>query len=157
MARHAWLFSQRPSLFDVTRRGRKEWYATLKEARLSAVRELVAQNGLPALQALAKEAELPWEVGLAFGSIELNDAEENTFLARELASPDDRHRRLAFGFVVERAQRHGWEWVDDKLATAAPSWWAEQRAEFYACLPFVGEVWDRLHTAGQNDTQKLYS
>jgi hypothetical protein len=147
--RRAHLFATTPKLLDPP--SPRDWHVrhdSLEAARLEAVLSLHAQGGLVTLLDMAAHVERPEEVGAALGrSALLSGNEEDDVVSQTLASPETSLNAFARGFIIGRWRTRGLEWAEAKLSGAASAGWSsEQRAEFYAYLPFFSRTWDQVET-----------
>lgn len=156
VAKHAWLFSDRPHLIA---RGSDDWEAraaALSAARIAAVRELLAGGGIPLLLSFAAEVIHPVEVGFALGRGDVLAGQEAAFLAQTLGATGVADRVLALGYVQGRASTEGRQWLEtlaesDVVARSGP----QGKADVLCCLPFDERTWDRVEALDE-ETQRLY-
>jgi hypothetical protein len=156
--RRAHLFATTPRLLEPP--SPRDWHArhdSLEEARFEAVISLYGEGGLDMLLDMASRVERPEEVGAALGrSALLSGDEEDDLIGRTLTSSENSLKAFARGFVIGRWRTRGLEWAEAKLSgEAGAGWSAEQRAEFYTCLPFLSCTWDQVETES-DETQRLY-
>ena len=111
-------FGQNPELVDggdVDDTPWEERERRLEDARVEAVAAILQDAGLDGLRALARGAEVPYQVGrsAAKAPMSLSDADE--LLSRHLCDPEQALDRLAFGYAVGRARERGAEWAIPQL------------------------------------------
>jgi hypothetical protein len=109
----------------------------LAELRSNAVREIRSASGLPAIADMAKRVKMPAELGEALGRI--GDEETDKFLLPTyLLVEDSKLVNLVRGYVWARYFAVGSNWLE-KIDTR--NWSLEQKATFFALLPFHAAVW----------------
>jgi hypothetical protein len=156
VAKHAWLFSDRP---DLIAPGGDDWEAraaALSAARIAAVRELQASGGIPLLLSFAAGVTHPVEVGFALGRGDVLADQEAAFLAQTLGAISVAHRVLALGYVQGRVSTEGRQWLEtlaesDVVAGSGP----QGKADGLCCLPFDERTWDRVEALDE-ETRRLY-
>jgi hypothetical protein len=137
--RHQRLFSERDFDLYEERGSYAEQRDELEARRQRAVSEVAADGGAQAVLNFAAAVQSPWRVGIAFGFVANNDADE-------IVLPDlleSEHRSLAQfagGFVWARFRSRGWRWVDD---IDKSQWSSSQLGQFLSFLPFVQKTWER--------------
>ncbi|MEH2182483.1 hypothetical protein [Nostoc sp.] len=137
--RHQRLFSERDSNLFEEKRNYEEQLRKLEDRRQQAVEEVFASGGLDAVLEFAKSVQTPWRVGVAFGVIVENDAEEKTLPAL-LESETKSLAQFAAGFIWGKFRGDRWQWVDE-IDTS--HWTPSQIGQFLAFLPFVPDTWKR--------------
>jgi hypothetical protein len=112
--RHAWLFtSDWVTLGDLRRRDDREAYeAALEDRRVDAVRDVLGQQGLDGVQALANKTSYRRSVGFALaGATSDLDPEMLAWLATEQTQLSE----VAFGYVAQRLRAEGAPLADQLL------------------------------------------
>lgn len=137
--RHQYLFSDRD--FDLL--GESDDYdgqqKALEERRQKAVSGIFDVGGIEAVLKFAQAVKQPWYVGFAFGTAEVNDAEEAILPALLEMEPQPLERFLG-GFVWGRFRSREWKWVD---GIDLSQWSSAQKGQFLAYLPFNPNTWVR--------------
>lgn len=155
VSKNAWLFSRTPSPPEPRSRDWHERQDALDSARLKAIRALMAKGGLPLLLESAERVEQPGDLGFATGKSDLLEEVENDLLQIKLSSDTNYENAFARGLIVGRIQTRGERWVVSKVRELFPSWTAEQRADFLACMSYEGATWDLAEAAGV-ETERHY-
>lgn len=137
--RHQRLFSERESdLYDEA--GNYEHQRTqLEERRRTAVEEVLATGGVPAVIEFAGAVQSPWRVGTAFGIVAGIDA-DHAVLPGLLETAQKSLAHFIGGFVSGRFRSRGWQWVD---GLEVSQWTLAQKGQLLAYLPFTAETWQR--------------
>ena len=112
----------------------------LEEARLAAVRTILASGGVPAVVKFANSVAAPFQVGRALGRID-DKKLETDILPTLLEATEDTEKKIVEGYVVLRHWRYKWAWADDLLDS---DWTKEQKVKFLMLLPFAMEAWHRV-------------
>jgi hypothetical protein len=115
--------------------------------RQSAVRDILNSSHLDGLLEFAGKVANPGTVGLAFGQIDWESADA-VLLPEYLRKEDNVLRGFVAGFVWGRFWTKSWPWVD---STSMVHWTVEQKASFFAFLPFGHETWRRAEAGLGND------
>jgi hypothetical protein len=111
----------------------------LAELRSNSVREIVAVSGLPGLVEMAKKVKMPAELGEALGRI--GDEKTDEFVLPKYLLSDERNFiNFACGYVWARYFTAGSHWSE---TVKVEDWSPEQKATFFAFLPFHAVVWRR--------------
>lgn len=125
---------------------------------LNAACAINAEGGLHMLLKLAASVEQPGSIGFVLGKNGLLVDEEKRILNEELACEDGPQRVFACGFITGRINGQGWTWIDSKLSsTSLEGWSPEQRAIFFACLPFESRTWDIVDTSDEPTQSRYWS
>ena len=120
----------------------------LKDRRREGINEVIAVSGLDGVVAFASMVESPDQVGLSLASI-LADDMDCSLLPEYLDTGVAEHERLINGFIWQRYQDEGIDWIDN-LDRA--DWTSKQIGELLLSLPFQPVVWDRVSTwLGNNE------
>lgn len=111
----------------------------LDTRRVTAISEILQQNGTDGVIRFVESVTSPRQVGHALGVI-ADSVIERAFLPHFLGSADNKRKALVSAFIWQRHHLKGWEWCDgiDKS-----DWSQEQVGQFLACLPFTKEAWYR--------------
>jgi hypothetical protein len=109
----------------------------LSQARDNAVREIVSTSGLQAIIDVTARVKIPAELGAALGRI--GDGTTDSFLLPAYVLNADRKvTDLVRGYVWSRYFAAGAQWLD---TVALANWSPDQKATFFAFLPFQAAVW----------------
>ena len=158
VSRHSWIFSSSPQLLQPSRSDWQEWNTELETMMLNAACAINAEGGLHMLLKLAASVEQPGSIGFVLGKNGLLVDEEKRILNEELACEDGPQRAFACGFITGRINGQGWTWIDSKLSsTSLEGWSPEQRAIFFACLPFESRTWDIVDTSDEPTQNRYWS
>lgn len=123
----------------------------LEERRQEAVKEIAAAGGVQAVLSFATSTESPWQVGVMFGIVADDDADQ-VILPRWLNTSEGNDGQFGGGFVWGRFRSRGWAWVD---AINTSRWDADQIGVFLAYLPFTPNTWERVARLLEED-ESLY-
>lgn len=148
--RNAWLFEDWPERYFERGGEAADNQAALDNARQSAVREILQAEGFAGIEALVEHAKSPSEVGRAV-SITMGDE----FLAALIPTKLEGDRRdidFAAGFIWNRSDQDGWQWIDSALSLCSTN---NSKANFLATLRFMPAVWNRAKEAG-DEVSRLY-
>jgi hypothetical protein len=113
--------------------------AKLSKIREDAVREIMAPAGPQAIIDVARRVKMPAELGEALGRIG-DDATDSFLLPIYLLDADRRIVNLVRGYVWARYFKVGARWAE---TYEVAGWSFEQKATFFAFLPFHAAVWRR--------------
>lgn len=163
LAQNVWLFSYKANLLKpipYTERDFHAYYenkhALIRAARSEAAEKIYNAGGLELILDATKSVDQPGEIGLVFGTSDILDADENSFLKQHLGSAEPSVALFVRGFIVGRFHTQGWQWAIDKLAPENTQQWSpERRADFLTCLPFGKQTWDLAEAFGE-ETQSSY-
>ncbi len=111
--------------------------ALLEEKQKKVISNIIENDGFNGILSFANNVESPWKVGMALGSIENNNVDDQ-LLPKYLTSNNDSLQELASSFVSERYCHQGWKWVD---SINFEKWKAEQINKFLLALPFTDKTW----------------
>lgn len=140
--RHRRLFSGRDmNLYD-EKGNWDQQHQRLLEKRIEALKEIEQEGGTAALKRFWRAVESPHEVGNACGADDAlaNDAD---FLPALLESETDADYRFALAYIWRRFHAKPQEWIEGMDRT---QWSTNAKAEFFAQLPSVKEVWQRAES-----------
>lgn len=114
----------------------------LKDKRDGAVLEIISTAGLEAIIDMSQRVKIPSELGEALGRV--GDEKTDRFLLPSyLLNEDRRITGLTRGYVWARYFTAGASWAE---AINVTSWSLEQKAAFFAFLPFHAVAWRRADT-----------
>lgn len=146
VTRFAWLFGYRPELPDAAARfdDFSAYDSEVETRRRQAVGEILREGGTHAMVDVAMSAEDPRSLGSALAKLgEL--ADEDQFIARNLASEQPALDQLAWGYLGGRVSALGDEsgraWLLAKFTDLAAAWTPRQRAYLLLGLRPTREVW----------------
>ncbi len=145
MLKHHWLFNHQAELPEVD--VRKDYVAhdrALRDARLLALREIIAQTGAVGVFELLDLASDANSLGWLIGANGLLDW-ESLQLPKILETSDNQRLTFINAFIGSRYNADGWTFVN-RLPIAG--WSVPQIATFARCLPFGEEVWQWLGQFG---------
>jgi len=134
--RHQFLFNFDESEFwetdDYVAEGIK-----VREKRRNAIADLFEKLGVEGILTFAREVERPFDVGVAFGGVNVGDS-DSTLLPKSLHATDN---ILPFirGYVAARFEKDGFAWVE-RLHVA--KWMPPEIGLFFSILPFTRAVWE---------------
>ena len=137
---HKLLFSGRDfDLYD----GKGNWEEQrngLLQRRVDALREILNCGGFDGLKTFWRSVESPHEVGNAYGTDDerANDAQ---VLPKFLESGIEADFSFAVNYIWRRFHLNQWDWVD---SIDRSNWSVPVKAKFFAALPFVNQVWERI-------------
>ena len=112
----------------------------LENSRKDAVRQILNEGGMPAVLAAVHNADSPYKVGFALGSI-ADEKVEPEIIPSLLISKDETETQFVAGFVWGQFGESGWNWVDRVLDN---DWDNIQKSAFLALLPFEENTWIRI-------------
>jgi hypothetical protein len=134
---HRWLFTSHPDLAVVVGKEHERYDEALAELRRQALENIVADRGPGGVEALAEAADMPEAVGWA--AVSLGNWSDERALTW-VASPSDRLRRAASGYIRRRTVLEGWPWADAAIRSAT-SWTPEQTARALLAASDTEEAW----------------
>ncbi len=111
----------------------------IESQRCAALQQILEAEGEAGVLTFLKSVESLRRAGYSAGSI-LPRSFDRLILPEYLEGDDDIQRRLVGGYLLGRFVSGRWKWVDD---TEVAAWSADQRAQFFALLPFSREAWTR--------------
>ena len=164
MIQHVWLFSRtrtliKPAPYIKDNDSPRHWESNqnlIRDLRQEALNKLFAFGGITALIETAAKAEQPEEVGFSLGKIELLNSDEDEFLKNHLASTENSTAVFVRGYIFEKFQTKGWNWVKDKLSIENVKQWSPaQYSDFFVCLPFNNQTWDIVDASGE-EIRRVY-
>jgi hypothetical protein len=123
------------------------------ERRQAAVREILNIGKIDALLSFARSVKHPEAVGQALGNIDYESLDEE-LLPKLLNTEDKILASFIGGFVWGRYWSKKWEWVD---SIAIGKWTSNQKAAFFALLPFGQGAWRRAESALGTDKIEYWS
>ncbi len=150
---HQRLFSERDFDLYEEKGNYEEQRKELEERRLKAVHEVIAAGGIEAVLEFAKAVESPWRVGVAFGMIAANGAEEK-ILPVLLESETKSLAQFAGGFIWGVFRGRGWQWIDD---VDTSQWTPSQKGQLLAYLPFALDTWKRVARLLEGDESPYWT
>ncbi len=140
--RHRRLFSGRDfELYD-GKGNYEEQRQRLLEKRINALKEIEQRGGTVGLKHFWRSVESSHEVGNACGADDTL-AKDDDYLPLLLESETDADYRFAVAYVWRRFHTKTWEWVDGLNRS---EWSVRAKAEFFAQLPSIQEVWRRAES-----------
>ena len=146
--RHRRLFSGRDfELYD-EKGNWDEQQNRLLQRRIDALREILDRGGFEGLKVMWRSVESPHDVGNAYGA-DAERADDAQVLPAILESATEADFRFAVSYIWSRFHLNKWEWVS---GIDRSEWSGSARAEFFAALPFVNEVWERVTTEMPGDS-----
>jgi hypothetical protein len=155
ISQNKWLFSNRTWMLQPSQMDWQDNQRKILDLRRIAVEEVWNQGGLNALLKLGRSVEVPYHVGVAYGS-NLALAKEDYFLDEELVSTEIYRLQIARGFIEGQFKQYSWPWVENIIESSHfGSWGPAQKAELFICLPFDVQTWDRLESM-DSLTQQIY-
>ncbi len=144
---HRRLFSDRDFFLFEESGEYEEQRTKLTIRRQEAVREILNAHQIAGLLDFAQHVASPDKVGHALGCVESEPA-DTILLPDYLGIPDKVFSSFISGFIWGRFWTRSWSWVD---AMVKRTWDIEQKATFFALLPFVQEAWQRAEQFLGND------
>jgi hypothetical protein len=111
----------------------------LEKHRQQAIREILAYGDVCAILQFVKLVESPSIVGNLLSTI-VDRKIENMILPGLLDNEDEKIKQFVSGFIFQKNQECGWEWVD---TVDRGSWTIRQIGEFLSDLPFTEKTWKR--------------
>lgn len=151
--RHQRLFRERDFDLFEEKGNYEEQRKELENRRQKAVNEVFMAGGVEAVLEFARAVESPWRVGLAFGMMVANDAQEK-ILPALLESETRSLAHFAGGFVWGMFRERGWQWVD---ALDTSQWTPSQKGQLLAYLPFTPDTWKRVARLLEEDESPYWS
>ena len=145
VARNGWLFDSGVA-FHVGHHGQKyeETKKLLLDRRLVAVREIWESAGLEGVLQIAKQAGMPWEVGIVAERAQL-PLDVESVLPLLLAADEVSVRQFAGAFLGSRFDSRRWPWLESlKLET----WPVEQAVALLVIIPFQPRLWGFAEALG---------
>lgn len=140
--RHRRLFSGRDfDLYD-EKGNWEEQRQRLLEKRIEALKDIEQRGGAVALKNFWRAVESPQEVGNACGTSEAL-ANDEEYLPVLLESEKEADFRFAAAYIWRRFHTNSWDWVD---GLDRSEWSVRAKAEFFAQLPSMREVWQRAES-----------
>lgn len=112
----------------------------IEQKRQEAIKDILKYGGFNAVLEFAKAAKFPYQVGYSLGYI-AEQSIDIVVLPGLLISESETLRQFANGFVWSRYRSQSWQWVD---SISKKEWTQKQIAQFFSCLPFVPETWERV-------------
>lgn len=147
--RHQRLFSETDSELYVERGNYEDQSRDLDLRRQKAIEELASEGSIELVLEFAKTVQSPWRVGIAYGSVALEDVDAMALPAL-LDSDNQSIALFAGGFVLGRFRSQGWRWVDGIVMSR---WTPPQVGQFLSFLPFAQDTWDRARLfLGQDES-----
>ena len=138
--RHKRLFSGRDmDLYDESGNW-EEQRSRLLQRRIEALREILDRGGIDNLRSFWRSVEAPHEVGNAYGA-DAERADDTQILPTLLESEIEADLRFSVSYIWRRFFINQWAWVD---SIDRSSWSSPAKAKFFAALPFVNEIWERV-------------
>jgi hypothetical protein len=142
------LFSEQDyELFEETE-NIDEQQKKLNQKRQTAVLEILNSGGLTGLLDFSRQVGHPGTVGHALGGVEW-EAADGILLPEYLDKDDKIVRDFVGNYVWSRYWTRGWPWVDSAITD---KWTTDQKASFYAFLPFGHETWRRAEAKLGNNS-----
>lgn len=148
--RWRWLFTSWPESHRLPELSFEERGRRLNADRVEAVQEVLSQEGLSGILALADHVEVPYAVGYALAkSAEASALQYEALREVLVLEPQDDgatppRLQLALGFVGSAFDEGGLEWVDAVAAAEEVGWDSTKYANFAWGLPANQDVWRRL-------------
>ncbi|MGB8475057.1 MAG: hypothetical protein WCE61_13315 [Candidatus Acidiferrum sp.] len=136
---HRRLFSGRDSALYERIGDWEEQRRRLQERRREAIEDIFRAGGLAGVLDFAQRASAPNVVGDAFGWLD-HDSVDSALLPEYLDRSEESTGSFIRGFVWGRFWAKSWSWVD---AIPIETWSSNQKASFFALLPFMHETWQR--------------
>jgi len=137
--RHQRLFSGRDfDLYD-EKGNWEEQRQRLLDKRIEALKEIYSKGSNDALRNFWRSVEAPHEVGNACGSDD-SLANDGVFLPDMLESETDADFRFAVAYVWRRYHNKSWDWIENLDRS---NWSVKSKADFFAVLPSIKQVWER--------------
>ncbi|MBA3390327.1 MAG: hypothetical protein H0U02_13355 [Rubrobacter sp.] len=147
------LFSERDFDLYEERGSYDEQRNELEERRQRAVREVAVDGGSQAVIDFTTKVQSPWRVGIAFGFVADNDADE-IVLPDLLESQQKSLAQFAGGFTWARFRSCGWQWVE---GIDTSQWTSEQIGQFLSFLPFAPDTWELSRRLLADDESAYWS
>lgn len=145
ISKYAWLFTA--SMPDLRQSREETWEteeAKVFEARIEALRQILASGGLSMIINLAEVAEDSHSVGYVLGKAELL-VDDSEVLPVLLTADSKKLHTFALGYVSGRFASGGWKWVEQLLIT---QWSPEQAGTLATVLPFERRTWEFVERLG---------
>jgi hypothetical protein len=150
--------SHRPNLPEGKGQDYREHAEIIQRARLAALRDVMAGDGVDGIVRLATLAELPQLVGQTAEQLGLEDGAERVLVDHALETEDNWAAGLAKGFLTSRTQRRGWADAENLLARAREEGWnQDRRLRLLFALPESARLWDAVAALGDDVRQRYWS
>ena len=104
------------------------------------MREILDRGGFDSLKTFWRSVESPHDVGSAIGT-DAELANDTQILPMLLETNIEADYRFAVSYIWCRFHLNQWVWVD---SIDRSNWSVPAKAEFFAALPFVNKVWERI-------------
>jgi transcriptional regulator with XRE-family HTH domain len=140
--RNAWLFRQRWQISETPESETER----LDRLCPQALREILGAGGWQDLRRLIEVVQAPEDVGAVLATIGFAESDGNIF-PELLLSGGEHAARFAGGYIRNRFQKQGWDWVN---RLDMRMWSAKEVAQFLTVLPFERKTWD---FAGEQDAE----
>lgn len=124
-----------------------DYDAALRAKRRDAVKEIYQEGGLVQLRELARESQMPHEVGIALADIVGGDAEPD--LLPLLTSTDNQDIAYAGPYFARRFELEGWDWLRDLLDRNNDAS-ATTQARLIAAARDFPAAWDEADARGSD-------
>lgn len=156
IARIAWLFKPGVDLPDPGVDGWKSNQTNIPIARQRAAQELLRQQGVEGIFALARNVELAGYVGATLTELKIGATVRDEILIRALRSDNLRERDVAHGLIYSTFAQLKEPWALELLNLAKrEDWGTDSILTILRALPITRWTWDQAHFAGQ-DIEDLY-
>ena len=149
--RHARLFEPRPDIPGVNRGDFEVYTKALTEARVAALNDALAEEGLDAVLRLGAASRLPAAVGDALA---VATQDEHAEVILSLLESNEAEIGLASGFIRRRNFEDGPEWAKHQAARIA-DWPEERQVMFLRALP-PGDVTSVLAESASPPARERY-
>jgi hypothetical protein len=150
---HHRLFSEQDVQLFEELENYEEQQKKIGERRQAAVREILNLGKMDALLSFARSVKFPEAVGQALGTIDYESADVE-LLPKLLNTEDKTLSSFIGGFIWGRYWSKKWEWVD---SIAIEKWSSNQKAAFFALLPFGQAAWQRAESVLGTDKIEYWS
>lgn len=151
--RHQRLFSGRDfDLYDEIGNW-EEQRQRLLDKRIEALKEIYNKGSNDALRNFWRSVEAPNEVGNACGSDD-SLANDGVFLPDLLESETDADFRFAVAYVWRRYHNKSWDWIENLDRS---NWSVKSKADFFAVLPSIKQVWERAEIELGSDQDEYWT
>jgi hypothetical protein len=156
ITRHGWLFDDWwPNLGMTRTDDQAATDAAIATARRAAIIEILREQGLAGIIALARAVKYPGFVGRDTADVINGRAEQRALLMSTLGSERDSEQILGRALVSRWHEREGEAWVDEMLTPPVSN--DEGRvAPFLLGLPFERVVWARVTAVGGAVEQRYW-
>lgn len=118
----------------------EEKHIRLLQKRIDALREILDCGSFESLKLFWRSVDSPHEVGNAYGA-DGKRANDSEVLPTMLESDNNADFRFASSYIGRRFHLNQWDWVDN---IDRSNWSISAKAKFFAALPFVSKVWERV-------------